>query len=181
MLSESLAKELSNQFNKEMYSAYLYLSMSSYAEGEGLKGAAKWLYVQSQEEMAHAMHTYQYILDRGAQPEFTAIEAPTASFQSLTHVFEMVLAHEIAVTKRLNDVATLAMKENDHACYQFMLWYVNEQVEEEANIKDILSKLKLIGDNKGLLLGLDSNLAGRAFINPFLDDAKMQGGGAVIF
>ena len=175
MLSKALTKALNDQVNAEIYSAYLYLSMSAYAEGEGLKGAANWLYAQTQEEMAHAIHMYQYILDRGAVPVLPEIKAPEASFKGLTDVFKKVLAHEKTVTARINNIATLAMKESDHACYQFIMWYVNEQVEEESGAQDILSKLALIGDDKGHLLSLESELGARTFNNPFPNDTKLGG------
>ena len=178
MISKTLTDALNDQVNAEIYSAYLYLSMSAYAEGAGLKGAANWLFTQTQEEMAHAIHMYQYILDRGAAPVLPAVQAPEASFSGLADVFEKVYAHEQKVTERLNKIATLAMKENDHACYQFIMWYVNEQVEEESNAQEILSKLTLIGDNKGHLLSLDNELAARVFNNPFPNDAKLSGGAA---
>ena len=167
MLSKKLAKALSDQVNAEYYSAYLYLAMSAAADQFGLKGAANWLFVQAQEEMAHGTHIYQYILERGAAPAFAAIEQPPASFANMSAIFEMVLAHEQKVTQRINAIATLAMQESDHACYQFMMWFVNEQVEEEANATEILSKLQLIGDNKGLLLTLDNEFAARVFVHPF--------------
>ncbi|MDR0286330.1 MAG: ferritin [Clostridiales bacterium] len=172
MLSETLTKALNDQVNAELYSAYLYLSMSNYAENAGLKGVANWLWVQTKEETAHAMHMYQYILDRGSVSVLPAITAPDSKFTGVKDVFEKTLAHEKKVTASLNNIATLAMKENDHACYQFIMWYVNEQVEEEANDSELLGKLELIGDNKGLLLNLDNELATRAFNNPFPNDAK---------
>ncbi|MCL2352366.1 MAG: ferritin [Firmicutes bacterium] len=178
MISEKLAKALNDQVNAEFYSAYLYLSMSAYTEGSGLKGAANWLYIQTREETAHAIHMYQYLIDRGVNPSLPAIEAPETNFTGLQDVFEKTLAHEQKVTERINKIATLAMKENDHACYQFIMWFVNEQVEEEANATDILTKLKMIGDNKGLLLSLDTELAARIYNNPFPTDAKLSGGGA---
>jgi len=178
MISKTLTTALNDQVNAEIYSAYLYLSMSAYAEGTGLKGAANWLYTQAQEEMAHAIHMYQYVLDRGAAPVLPAIQSPEASFAGLTDIFKKVFAHEQKVTERLNKIATLAMQENDHACYQFIMWYVNEQVEEEAGAQDILSKLELIGDNKGHLLNLDNELAARVYNNPFPNDAKLSGGTA---
>ena len=174
MLSKTLTKTLNDQINAEMQSAYLYLAMSSYVEAAGLKGAANWLYVQTREEMAHAMHMYQYVLERGAVPELQAIAAPAVNFSGLKDIFEKVLAHEKAVSESINDIATLAMKENDHACYQFIMWYVNEQVEEEASTTDIMFKLDLIGENKGLLLGLDRELGMRTFDNPFPSDAKLS-------
>jgi len=179
MLSDVLTKALNEQVNAEMYSAYLYLSMSAYTEGNGLKGAANWLYTQAQEEMAHAIHMYQYLLDRGCVPVLPAIEAPEASFSDITDIFKKVLIHEKKVTGRINNIATLSMKENDHACYQFISWFVNEQVEEEAGCSDILSKLSMIGDNKGLLLNLDNELASRKFNNPFPNDSKLNGGAAI--
>jgi len=167
MLSLKLTTALSKQVNAEYYSAYMYLSMSAIADGMGLKGVASWLFAETQEEMAHGTNVYEYILERGETPTFTSIDKPPTLFGSVNEIFEMVLAHEKKVTKSINDIATLAMQEHDHACYQFMMWYVNEQVEEEASATDIVDKLQLIGDNKGLLLSLDKELASRVFIHPF--------------
>ena len=172
MLSENLVKALSEQVNAEYHSAYLYLAMSAAADQFGLKGAANWLFVQAQEEMAHGTHMYQYILERGAAPSFSAIQPPPASFRDANEIFEMTLAHERKVTERINAIATLAMKESDHACYQFMMWYVDEQVEEESSVTEVLDKLRLIGDNKGLLLTLDNELAARVFVDPFPANAN---------
>jgi len=176
MISENLVKALSDQVNAELYSSYLYLAMSAYTEDTGLKGAANWLYVQAREEMAHAIHMYQYILDRDAAPGLYAIEQPEVSFKDLKDIFEKVHAHEQKVTQRINSIATLAMKENDHACYQFIMWYVNEQVEEESNVTDILAKLELIGDSRPHLLNLDQEFSTRVFHNPFPNDSKLNGG-----
>ena len=167
MLSEKITTALSEQVTAEYYSAYLYLALSAAADGMGLKGAANWLFVQAQEEMAHGTHIYKYILERGAAPVFAAIEQPPASYTTVNEIFERVLSHEHKVTMSINALATLAMQESDHACYQFIMWYVNEQVEEEANATGILDKLRLIGDHKGLLLTLDNELSARVFVNPF--------------
>jgi len=161
MLSEKMNKALSNQVNAEYYSAYLYLAMSASADRMGFKGAAHWLFVQAQEEMGHGTRIYQYILERGAAPSFAAIEKPQTSFADLHKIFAMVLSHEEKVTQSINSIATLAMKELDHACYQFMMWFVNEQVEEEASANDILDKMKMAGDSKGALLALDHQLGKR--------------------
>ena len=167
MLSEKLQNALSEQINAEYYSAYMYLAMSAAADQLGLKGTAKWLFCQAQEEMAHGTHIYQYVLERGAAPAFAAIELPPTAFADINKIFDMVLSHEQTVTKNINDIATLAMQQSDHACYQFMMWFVNEQVEEEASASDILSKLNFIGDNKGMMLALDNELGRRVFVHPF--------------
>ena len=175
MISEKLAKAFSEQVNAEIYSAYLYLSMSAYAEDRGLNGIANWLYVQAREEMAHGIHMYQFILDRDAIPTFAAIAMPDTEFSGIDDVFDKVLAHERIVTERINAIATLAMQENDHASYQFTMWYVNEQVEEESTAGDIIDRIKLIGEDKGKLLNLDNELAVRVYANPFPNDNKLSG------
>lgn len=167
MISKKVTKALSDQVNAEIYSAYLYLAMSARADRMGFKGFAHWLYVQFQEEMEHGLHIHQFILERGEEPAHAAIEAVAADFENLEAMFEKVLAHEQYVTERINKIATLAMKENDHATYQFIMWYVNEQVEEESSADDILQKLKYIKDNTAMLLTLDNELGVRVFVNPF--------------
>ena len=167
MLTEKLAKALSDQVNAEYYSAYLYLCMSASADRMGLKGTANWLFVQAQEEMAHGTHMYHYILERGAMPAFKNVEAPDAAYGNLKEVYEKVCAHERHVTELINEIATIAMKENDHAGYNFISWFVNEQVEEESTADKILTKIKYIGDNPDMLYNLDNDLAARVFVNPF--------------
>ena len=173
MISEKLAAALSRQVTAEYYSAYLYHAMSAYAENKGLSGTAHWLFMQAREEFAHGVNIYQYILDRGALPVLGEIEAPPASFGSICEVFKEVLAHEQKVTAMINDIASLALEEKDHACYQFILWYVEEQVEEEASANSIIDKLELIGRDSGLLLTLDNELGARTFANPFPNNAKL--------
>jgi len=175
MISEKMAKALSEQINAEYYSAYLYHSMSACMESAALKGVANWLFVQAKEEMAHGINIYQYVLDRGVVPTLSAIPQPPASFTDIEEVFKATLEHEQKVTGLINAIATLAMQENDHASYQFIMWYVNEQVEEESNASDILSKVQLIGSDKGLLLSLDNELAARSFVNPFPSNPKLSG------
>ena len=172
MISEKLSQAMSEQVNAEYYSAYLYLVMSTAADKMGLKGTANWLFVQAQEEMAHGTRFYEYLLERGASPLFMAIALPPVSYSDIRDLFEKVLEHEQKVTQRINALATLAMQESDHAGYQFMMWYVDEQVEEESGVTEILDKLRLIGDNNGLLLTLDNELAARVFVNPFPAKAK---------
>ena len=169
MMNQHLTTALNNQVNAEYYSAYLYLSMSACAEHLGFKGAAHWLFAQAQEEMAHGTNMYRYILERGSKPSFAEINVPPSDFSDLRQIFEMVLEHEQYVTKRISDIATMAMQTNDHACYQFIMWYVNEQVEEESSASDILNQAQMIGDNTGLLLSLDKELGARVFVNPFPD------------
>ena len=167
MLKATITKALSNQVNAEFYSAYLYLMMSAHCDRLGFKGFANWLYIQAHEESAHAKHIYQHILERGEAVQFSAIALPEGSWNNLISIFEHVLRHEQHVTELINSIATLAMKENDHATYNFIQWYINEQVEEESGADEILQKLKFIGDNTGMLYNMDTEMAARVFVDPF--------------
>jgi ferritin len=167
MLENKLQKALSDQVNSEYYSAYLYLAMSSSADQMGLKGAAHWFFCQAKEELAHGTRIFQYIQERGAVPILAAIDLPPRDYKNIEEIFKATLAHEIAVSEKINAIATIAMQEADHACYQFISWFVNEQVEEETSVKGILDKLALVEGSRGMLLSIDNELGARVFVNPF--------------
>lgn len=166
MLNKKVYSALNKQLNNEMYSAYLYLSMSSYAGSIGLKGAANWFMVQYQEEMVHAMKFFNFINSRGEHTELGAISAPPTKFKNLLDMMEKTLAHEEFITASMNELTDLALVEKDHASHIFLQWFVTEQVEEEENDRDIIGKLRLIGDNGQGLLMLDSELGQRVFVPP---------------
>lgn len=153
------------QIKNEFYSAYLYLSMSAYFADLGLPGFASWMRVQAKEEVTHATKMYDYVLSRGEKMVLKAIDAPQTTWKSPLAVFEAALKHEKFVTKSINDLTDLAIKEKDHASKNFLVWFVNEQVEEEQSFGDILSALKLIkGEGQGLLM-LDRELGARTFVD----------------
>ncbi|HJV35144.1 ferritin [Geomonas sp.] len=166
MYTKKLSKKMNKQLNNELYSAYLYLSMSSYAASIGLKGAANWFMVQYQEEMVHAMKFFNYINSRGEHTELAAIAAPPTEFVNLLDMFQQTLAHEQFITSSIYELTDLALAEKDHATHIFLQWFVTEQIEEEENDRDLIGKLKLIGDNGQGLLLLDNELATRVFVPP---------------
>ncbi|MDY6930754.1 MAG: ferritin [Halobacteriota archaeon] len=166
MLSESMQEALNNQVNREIFSAYLYMSMSAHSTYIGLKGFANWFMVQYQEEMVHAMKLYDYINDQGGRVTLQVIEEPASEFESPLDMFEKTLKHEQYITESINEIVDLAIEEKDHATNIFMQWYVTEQIEEEGNDNEIISKLKLIGDDGNGLLMLDNELGLRVFIPP---------------
>ncbi len=166
MLTDKMKEALNKQINGEIYSAYLYLSMSAYSEYSGLKGVANWFMVQYKEEMEHAMKIYSYINNQGGQVKLMAVDQPPTEFESPLDMFEKTLNHEKSVTKRINDLVNLAIEEKDHATQIFLQWFVTEQVEEEANDSDIISKLKLAGTEGNALLIIDKELATRVFMPP---------------
>jgi ferritin len=166
MLSKKLEDAINAQINKELYSAYFYLGMSAYCNTLDLDGFENFFHVQYLEETFHGMKLYNYLLDRSGKVVLSKIDTPPQDFKSPLDVFEQTLEHEKIVTKSINDLMDLATKENDHATMSFLKWYVDEQVEEEATITKLVNKMKLIGDNVGGLLILDSELKARVFTPP---------------
>ncbi|MGB3210995.1 MAG: ferritin [Desulforhopalus sp.] len=161
MIDKEMAQALNEQINKEMYSAYLYMSMSNFSAKMGLKGFANWFMVQYHEEMFHAMKLYEYVQRQGEEVQLDTIKAPPAEFSSQLDMFTKTLAHEQYITSSINELMELAISKKDHATQIFLEWYVTEQVEEEENDNDIIAQLKLIGDNVHALLMLDRDLAAR--------------------
>lgn len=166
MISTSMEKAIIGQINAEFYSAYLYLAMSAYFEGEGLPGMASWMKNQVQEEMFHGMKMYDYVHERGGKVVLSAIDKPPAQWKSPLAVFEGALAHEQKVTGLINQLANLALDERDHATNIFLQWFVSEQVEEEATVSGIIHKLKRIGKEANSLFTLDQELGQRMFTMP---------------
>ncbi len=164
MLNKRVEKELNQQLNQEMYSAYLYLSMSAYLASQNLQGFANWMKIQFQEEQDHAMKLYTYILDRGGRVSFDTIEAPEEEWGSIIEVFEKVLAHEQSITANINELVNTSIEEKDHATVSMLQWFVTEQVEEESSVSDLLDQLKLIkGEGAGLFM-LDREARQRTFV-----------------
>lgn len=166
MISPKMTAALNTHLNKELYSAHLYLSMSSYATYIGLKGTANWFMVQYQEEMVHFMKFYGYINSQGQHVQLGGLEPIPAEFASFLDLFEKTLAHEQIITRCINELMDLAITEKDHATQIFLQWFITEQIEEEENDREIIGKLKLIGDHGHGLLMLDTELAARIFVPP---------------
>lgn len=161
MLSKTLLDEMNEQIKHELYSAYLYLSMSAQSEAMNLPGFAHWMRLQAQEEVGHAMRFYDFIHDRGGRVVLQAIEQPPVEFTSPLAMFEQTLEHERKVTARINHIYSLAAQEKDFASQSFLDWFVDEQVEEEKSASQILETLKMIGDKGHALVMLDRELSKR--------------------
>lgn len=161
MLNPDVQAAINEQIRNEVFSAYLYLSMSGYFEHSNLPGFAKWMRVQYQEELEHALKFFDFVNDRGGRVILTAIDQPMSDFQSPLDVFKHSLAHEQKVTAMINNLYALAVKENDYPAQVLLQWFISEQVEEEKNATLIVEQLKLIGDNGNGLLILDRELGTR--------------------
>jgi ferritin len=163
MISKNMMESLNKHMNLELYSAHIYLSMSSCANALGLKGAANWFMVQYREEMTHFMKFYNYLVDQGENILLTAVDAVPNSYDSLLGLMEKTLAHEQMITRCINDLSEQAVQDKDHATRIFLQWFVTEQIEEENNDRDLIGKLKLVGDNGYGILMIDAEMGQRVF------------------
>lgn len=164
MLSDKLLTGLNEQMNFEFESANIYLAMAAYCSAESYDGFANFFLVQAEEERFHAMKIYNFINDRGKRALITGYESPSNEFNSLRHVFEEAYLHEQKVTKRIYNLSDIAMDEREHATIQFLKWFIDEQVEEEAMFDTIISKLRRIENDSNALFMLDEEFSKRTFV-----------------
>ncbi|HYN77355.1 MAG TPA: ferritin [Lamprocystis sp. (in: g-proteobacteria)] len=160
MISNEMAALINAQINREFYSAYLYLGLSAQTEAMNLKGTAAWFMGKHREEMTHALKMYRYLIDQDASVTLGAVPAPEPVNDGVMRIFESTLEHEREVTRAINNITDHALAEKDHATNIFLQWFVTEQIEEEATVKDIIGRLRLFGDQGYGLLMIDSELGG---------------------
>ena len=166
MLSEKMNEALNVQANRELYSSYLYLSMSYYFESISMLGFASWMRVQAGEELVHTMKMLDYVANAGGRAKMLAVEAPQLSWTSPLNAFQHVWDHERVVTGLINALVKVAATEKDEATKDFLEWYVKEQVEEEESSDGVLSQVKAAGEDRSALVEADRKLGERRFKFP---------------
>lgn len=147
MLKKSIEDICNRQIVREGYSSNLYLAMASWAETSGLSGVAGWMYAQADEERLHMLKFIKYVNERGGKAVIPSLEQPPVEYKSVEDVFKEVLKHEEFVTASINEIVALTLDEKDFNTHNFLQWFVMEQVEEEASVKSILDKVRLVGNN----------------------------------
>ncbi|MBB5037291.1 ferritin [Prosthecobacter dejongeii] len=160
-LNPKLTQLLNEQINNEMSSSYVYLAMAAWFEQTPYMGFASWMFNQSREETMHALKFYQYVVDRDAVVVLQPIAQPKATFESPIDVFEHSLKQEQLVTQQINDLYDVAEQVKDHSSKNLLLWFLNEQIEEEKTVRDMLDRLRLAGTDPASLLVLDREAAQR--------------------
>ena len=154
---------INDQINKELYSAYLYLSFADYYEEEGLDGYANWYEIQAQEERDHALIFRNYLHDNGEKVKLGAIDAPDMTFSSYLEPLEAGLEHEKYVTGLINDIYAAAQEAKDYRAMKFLDWFIDEQMEEEDTADDMITKMKLFGSDARSLYELNQEYAARTY------------------
>jgi len=158
MLFKNIEAALNSQVRIEAESSQIYLSMACWAETKGFEGIASFMYQQSDEERTHMLKLIKYLNERGGHATVTELKAPKTQFGDFKEMFEELYKHELFVSNSINELVHIALQEKDYATHNFLQWYVAEQIEEEAQAKNILDKINLIGDDKGGLYLFDRDI-----------------------
>jgi len=158
MISKKMEAALNQQIAFEGYASFLYLSMATWCDHKGLQGCTKFLQRQSEEERMHMMKIFEYLSDVDGFAQTPGIKEPPREFESVPEIFKSVYEHEKKVTSSINKLVALANKENDYATQTFLHWYVNEQREEEAQMRTVLDRINLIGDGPQSLYFIDKEM-----------------------
>lgn len=160
-LSDAMTAAINDQIKAELDSAYIYLAMSAYFEDCGLSGMAHWMRKQYKEEVEHAEKFIDYLYERGARFIVPETAKPKESYENALDVFKTAYAHEQYVTSRIYKLVDMATAEKDYATLSMLKWYVDEQVEEEANASGIVEKLEFLGGDKHGIYAVDRELSSR--------------------
>lgn len=160
MLSEKIQNALNEQIKLEGNSSNVYLAMAVWAERAGFPGVANFLYLHSEEERLHMLKLVKFINERNSDPIIPFFDQPKIKFINLDELFQLVLNHEIKVTRSINKLVNLSLEEKDYSTHNFLQWYVSEQIEEEHLSRSILEKLNLIGSDKVGLYLFDRDICG---------------------
>lgn len=168
MLSEKIVEMLNKQIKREIDSAYIYLNIANYYNNEGLNGFENWFYVQSKEELDHAMLFRTFLLNNDVSVKLMSIDPPKDMFSSFEAPLKTALQHEKYITSSINKIYETATEEKDYATIQFLNWFIKEQQEEEKSAKDLIRKYELFGNNTNGLYQLDEELKSRVYSAPDL-------------
>jgi ferritin len=164
MVPKKMEEAFGEQIKFELESAYIYLSMAAYFDAEGFAGMGTWMRAQVQEEVTHAMRFYKHIVERGGHVKFHPLAMPPQDWKSPLAGFEAAYEHEQFITAKIDGLVKLAQAEGDHGSSTLLQWFVDEQVEEEANTSKVAQDLRLVGnDGRGILM-LDRELGTRTFV-----------------
>lgn len=166
MLSENLKNAINAQINAEMWSAYLYLSMSMDAEAKGHKGVANWFYIQFREEQDHARIFMNYLNSRDEKVQLMPVESVPTEWNSVLDMFKQTLEHERKVTAMINNLSAIAAQDNDFASANRLVWFIDEQIEEEESAREMIAAFEAVEGNKYGMYMLDKELAARTYATP---------------
>ena len=163
MIGKKLNDAMNEQIKNELESYYIYLSMAAWLHAKALDGMGHWMRVQAHEEMLHAMKFFNHLIDRGGKVVLKDLKQLKIQWKSPLEVFQDAFEHEKFISKKINDLMSIARQEKEYASEPLLAWFTDEQIEEESNANKITEQLEMVGADKSGLLMLDRELAARAY------------------
>ena len=163
MIGKKLNDAMNEQIKNELESYYIYLSMAAWLHSKALDGMGHYMRVQAHEEMLHAMKFFNHLIDRGGKVALKDLKQLKIQWKSPLEVFQDAFEHEKFISKKINDLMSIARQEKEYASEPLLAWFTDEQIEEESNANKITEQLEMIGADKSGLLMLDRELAARAY------------------
>jgi ferritin len=147
-LFDKLADELNAQIGHEFGAHIQYLAMASYFESRNLENLAHFFYDQAEEEKDHGLKIVRHINYAGGKAIIPAIPEPKNDFDSTAEALQFFVDQESFVTQRFLDMSRLALKEGDFTTFNFLQWFINEQVEEMAVATRLLGWYAEVGEQR---------------------------------
>ncbi|HEY1600977.1 MAG TPA: ferritin [Pirellulales bacterium] len=161
MLASSVQQAINDQINNEFSASHAYLAMSIFCQRQNFVGCAHWLRVQAKEENGHGMRLLDFLLARDGAAALKTVPQPAGNFATIAAVFEQALEQEQHVSKQIDDLYELALKEKSFSALVELQWFINEQVEEEETAREIVGKFHLVKGDPAALLDIDRELGAR--------------------
>jgi len=174
LVSQKVIAAINGQIGMEFAASLQYDAIGAHFDFQSLPGLAKHFYRQSSEERGHAHRFMKFVLDAGAQVVIPAIAAPVADFKFAKDAVKLSLDQEIGVTRAINGLYDLALKENDHITSTFLHWFIKEQIEEVSSMDDLLKTVERAGE--GGLLFVEQFLAQGAVGSSLVSEMGTEGG-----
>lgn len=142
MIKAPLEKLLNEQIGHELEASNAYLGIAAYFGAQSLERWAEYFFNQSDEERGHALKIVRFLVDVEGSISVPAVPKAATSYASGTKAVEWALANEREVTRQFHKMAGAALDEKDFTTFQFLQWFLSEQVEEEASMQKLIDIIR---------------------------------------
>jgi len=171
LISQTMNDAINQQIGNEFCTSLQYIAIAAHFDCEDLPELAAFFYKQADEERTHAMRFVKFVVDAGGRIEVPQITQPQSAFETAHEAVEKALTGEIAVTRQINGLLELAIKESDHITHNILQWFVTEQLEEVSSMQTLLSIVRRAGENNLLMVEEYLTRHGRLTASPDLGEA----------
>jgi ferritin len=138
---------LGEQVGHELAAHLQYMAIAVWFDSHDLPQLAAHFYRQALEERNHAMMIVQYHLDRSLPVRIPGTPEVRNDFDDVLEPLQLALDQEQQVTRQIEAIFRAAREEGDALGEQFLMWFLEEQVEEVAAANTLVTVARRAGDN----------------------------------